>query len=329
MKKAFGGITSTSLETKAAILGVIYGLGRLTADTTAVGTALVQFNNLTGLSGDRLQRWQYLARQSGESAEQMTADITNLQAAIAKIYLTGDKPAGLNALANTLGRDFDPSRMRDPYYMMDKLREAAVKLRGNADIRNQVLKTFGLSDATVGAMATSKVNLDKVPRGYLYGPETQKGLMRTQVELGNVADKFEKGMGRLVAKFGPTAAKDIGVFADAVLKLVNALAVLAEKAQALKLLTDLVTSISDAVNFGSKAVKKVSDLPMFQQKEDLFKAIGLGGARVPTITYGAKTMVNSLTVNAPISGVTDPEEVGKHLARACNDAFRNISRGGQ
>jgi len=61
LKTVKGGLqelADTSLETKAAIAGVIYGLERLTGYASTVGMDLQKFAVSTGLSTDALQKWQ-------------------------------------------------------------------------------------------------------------------------------------------------------------------------------------------------------------------------------------------------------------------------------
>lgn len=327
IRQTFGKITSTSLETKAAILGVMYGLEQLMSQSARTGTALTQFGNLTGQDTDKLQRWQYLALQSGEAAEQMTGDIVALQAAMAKMVTGQGVPAGMSAIANVLGKSFDPSRVRDTFYMMDKLREYAQKTKDTPDVANQLLASFSISPATIQAMRSSTVELEKIQKSRLYTANEQKRLNSVTIGFTNIADKFEHGFGKINAQFGPGMLKDLTKVTDSILKLVAAFGALNQKLHVVSgfsRIFDGWAEIFDVITESTKQFDKglVPDLAKLSLVGNAVDIYQRSQAQQTHVT-------NNVTVHAPITGVKHPEEVGKHLERHLNNAFRTIPKGGQ
>src|SRR5271165_1706586 len=113
-------ITSTSLETKAGILGVMYALQQFTAQSNNVGMGLKQFENLTELSGDTLQRWQYIMRQVGVSTDETTNTISGLQKKLGELILSKSGIESLAAITNKIGAvDFERLKKGDAFYFLD------------------------------------------------------------------------------------------------------------------------------------------------------------------------------------------------------------------
>lgn len=191
-------VKSTSLEAKAALIAILYGMEQIMSNAAQRGMELQQFGNLTGLSADKLQRWQYMARQSGESAEDMAGSIKNVQNAMTNMLLGKGAPEGLGVLAKTVG--FDSSKARDTFYVMDKLREYA--RTAPPDMGNHILKSFGLSDDAIQTMRTSKVELDKIKPSQIYSSSEIAQLAKVQVAWANLWNTMKMFSGRLTAQFG-------------------------------------------------------------------------------------------------------------------------------
>lgn len=340
MRGTLKDVTSTSLEAKAAIIGVMYGLERLMSASGQMGTNLTQFNNLTGLSADNLQRWQYLALKSGESADEMAGSIQGVQNAMTKMLLGQGAPTGITALANTIG--FDTSRARDTFYVMDKLREYAQRTKNIPDVANEILKSFGLSDKTIQALRTSTVDLTKVDPSHMYTSAQRAKLNDVNIGWTMLGDKIEHSFGKLNAKFGPKLISDISRLADQVLRMVDAFAALAEKLQVIQVIGEsfkgwteifsTVTQMVNDVNGTSKKHNVNSLLPSADSLKLFLKdMIGQGAPKPEFAKHGAAAHINNVNVNnhVTIHGVTNPDEVPKHLNKMINDAYRQIPRGGQ
>lgn len=220
-QEGMDGIASSGLAAKAAIIGAVYGLERLTAFAGNQGRTLKRFADYTGLSADQLQRWQYMASLSGVSAEEMLGTIQNVQGAMSDMLLGKGPPEGLAFLKSTV--DFDENRARDTFYVMDKLRQFAQATRSNPDVANKILESFGLSAATIAMLRTSRMELDKISPDKLYSAGEISRL--TQVE--QAWSKFWHNMkminGRLVADYGKQSIQFLSNLSDGILKATSAM----------------------------------------------------------------------------------------------------------
>lgn len=270
--QAMGGVNtglknvgSSSLAAKAAILGVIYGLERMMSASAAQGNNLMQFANFTGLSADKLQRWQYAARQSMVSADDMQGSIVGLQGSMSKMIMTGQAPDGRAAVANITGADFE-HRARDTMYIMDKLREYAQKTADSPDISNQMLASFGLSPAVIQMLRTSKVDLDKINPSNFYSKADAGQLQKVGVAWENLGAKAQKLFGNFTAKHGLGIVSEISKITEQVFRMIEAFELMAEKVKIFqfigsifegwglifKLINDTLGSVNDKVGNDKK-----------------------------------------------------------------------------
>lgn len=335
-------LTSTSLEAKAGIIGMMYGLERLMSSSAQVGTGLTQFEVLTGKSADQLQRWQYLALKSGESADEMTSSIQSVQNAMTKMVLGQGAPSGMTALSNVVG--FDPAKARDTFYVMDKLREYARATKDIPDVGNEILKSFGISDHTIEALRTSNVDLNKIPAGHAYSDAQRKRLNDVNIGWSLLGDKIEHSFGKMNAKFGPQLIGDISRLADQVLRMVDAFTELAEKLKVIQLIgesfkgwTEIFSSVTDVINqFEGKKTNKEHILPGLHQLQDTMKLLIGQGAPTPEFARHSSHNTSNVNINVTAHGMGADEigksvekHVSKHFSKTVNDAYRQLPRGGQ
>ncbi len=152
--KSLKGAENSALLTKAAIIGMIYGLERLTGFASQAGMDLNKFALVTGLSTDELQKWQYVARTYDVTAEEMAGTIRQLQAATTDMMLGKGMPAGAAALGIKM--------TRDPFEMLKQLAHAAKVLP--PDIASTLIKSFGVSDNVFQMLRASNLELDKMSK---------------------------------------------------------------------------------------------------------------------------------------------------------------------
>lgn len=226
VKTGLSEVASNGLAAKAAVIGVIYALEQMTSKAANFGNGIQQFENTTGMSGEMLQRWQYLLTQSGVGAEAATSSLSALQKVMFDFEKTGSTPIGWSQFINKLG-DVDMTKLQNTAYMLGKLREYALK---ETDIprANKVLDSFGVG-AMTGALRTSKVDIDNIPNWAVTSSGKIAALSSVKIQWDNLFQKFESNFGEVVAKEGPAILKDINEIADAILKLTQALAGLETK----------------------------------------------------------------------------------------------------
>lgn len=154
LDKSLKGAEESALLTKAAIIGMIYGLERLTGFASQAGMDLNKFALVTGLSTDELQKWQYVARTYDVTGEEMAGTIRQLQSATTDMMLGKGMPAGAAALGIKM--------TRDPFELLKQLAKAAKALP--PDIASTLIKSFGVSDNVFQMLRASNLELDKMSK---------------------------------------------------------------------------------------------------------------------------------------------------------------------
>lgn len=253
VKDGMKGIVGSSLEAKAAIAAVIYGLNRLTGAAGLHGTELTRFTNLTGLSAMELQRWQLAAEQSGGSAEEMASAFKQVQAQVAQMRMGLGAPGGFAMLAEA---GIDEKRLDDTFYMMQKLREFAISNKSHTAQYNEVLKTF-LGEGTIASFRSRNFSPEKVTNSQILNDEQIKKLNKVNAEWIKFWNTLKMIGEKNVAKFGVDLAIALG---------------------------NVATLIIQVNEFLDKLVKKIPGLQTAMVAAGV--AIGLAWAPITTIVTG-------------------------------------------
>lgn len=221
-KKAIGGIqgalkslADTSLEAKAALIGTVYALEKLMTGAAQRGMDLQKFSNLTGLSTEALQRWQFAARQSGVANEDMAGGITAVQKAMGDMLTGKGAPAGFSIFAGAT--KFDMNRVRDTFYVMEKLKEFS-KI-APPELAQSVIGSFGISNDVIQFMRSTQLDISKIKPTAIYGPEEIERLAKINVGWMNLRQTFDTFMGHETAKFGLPIVRHLQGALDVVIRL--------------------------------------------------------------------------------------------------------------
>ena len=204
--------SSLGLEAKAAILGAMYAIERLFSISNKTGTALVNFNAVTGVGAEILQRYQYAARQVGVSNEEVAQSFGQLQSAMVKTLMGQPAPAGLARVALVTGLDLQPDDLKkfaeQPHLLIQRLQDYAQK-ETNVALRNETLKSFGMSDQMIAAMARNAFRPEVLKKAPIYSKDELKNLNEANKAWANLNNTIEMTIGRFNAKYGGKLAKDI------------------------------------------------------------------------------------------------------------------------
>lgn len=254
--KGMGEVKSTSLEAKAAIFGTMYAVEQLFAASNHAGTALSNFSTYTGLSAQRLQEWQYAARQAGIGGEEITATLKNISTAMAQIDLNKGAPAGLQFLAQRVG-GLDLARKNDPFYILGKVQEFLRTLqpgdaKGHA-MFNEIVKTLGISEGAIAAAYKGVFNQQNFSKAPSYSAAQIDALNKADVAWKNLSAHIEMAVGKFNAAHGGTLVKDFTLITDSLIKLITQLDILATKLhvfQGLAKAVELVAKGLALANFG-------------------------------------------------------------------------------
>lgn len=248
-QKGMKGLGSVSLEAKAAIVGVFYAFERLLSASSQYGTRLENFGALTGLSAAKLQEWEYAARQVGVGADEMAGSIKGVQSAMSKMIMGEGAPKGLGLIANAT-RSFDVNRVRDTFYVLNQLQEAAKKLP--KDLGNEALKSFGLSENTIAAMRRNAFRPDVMKRAPVYSERETAALDHANALWANLGNSIERAFGKFNVQHGGQLVQDLTKMSDALITLAGSLVKVAEQFKAFELATKFVTELAGALNDISK-----------------------------------------------------------------------------
>lgn len=224
VRKSLKETASTSLEAKAAILGVIYSLQRMFSISGQIGTDLTNFNATLGVSTKTLQQYQYAARQVGVSNQAMENTFRALQESMTRTLMGEGAPEGLAQFALTVG-DITPQDIdefaKNPAKLLQKLQDYAQKEQ-NVGRRNKVLKSFGIGDDMIAALSRKAFTPDVLQRAPTYSEAEIKALDRANVAWDNLGTKIQMAFGRFNAMHGGKLVSDISTLTDSVLKLADA-----------------------------------------------------------------------------------------------------------
>lgn len=237
LKGKLGEARSAGLAAKAAIAGMILGVGKLAAESNNAGKSLRQFESLTGISNQVLQRWQYAGTQIGATNQEVENSFRSVQSAMTDLMMGGQGPEFFGLISQSVG--LDPERLRDTEYVLKQLQEFAKT--ASPEIASKALGSFGLSDAVVAGMRKGAFNAEVFRKAsIIYTDQEVKNLDRLNAKWGNFADTAQKIIGRLNAEFGDYFIDNLNKIADSIARLVGALINLAREVKALEKLDSAV-----------------------------------------------------------------------------------------
>jgi hypothetical protein len=339
VKGGLGETKSMALETKAAILAVVYGLEKMMSQSAQAGTGLSQFTALTNIAAGDLQRWQYAMRQTGGSAEELTGNLKAVQNTMTNMLLGKGAPEGMAMLANKVG--FDPKRARDTLYVMSKLQEFVQKVP--SDVGNQMAKSFGISEGTIAAMRKNAFRPEVFAKAPTYSDKEVSTLNKVDVAWGNLGQKIQMAFGHMTAKDGLKIVNEISKITTEVFKLADALLKLADKIKIFEKIGMVFSGWAQILNGVTGGVGKITGDKggvlegLKNTGKDAASGVSLAaeGAWMTLMEkFGSPTQPqaaasnNNVTVNQNLNfqhDGKDARKTGESAAKAVKDAYRQMS----
>lgn len=134
----------------ASAVGAIAGIYKLGTSTASAGAELQDYSDRLGVSAEELQRWQYIAMQSGLETEQLTKSMAKARDAIGTA-LTGGSNTATTALQALLG---DLSKLPQ-----DTSQGFQVIINALADVEDSTLQAYYANEIFGEKLATNLIPL--------------------------------------------------------------------------------------------------------------------------------------------------------------------------
>lgn len=257
VKGSIEGVKDMSLQAKAAIVGMVFGLQQMVGSAARMGTELGKFSDYTGLSAQALQKYQYAAKLVGVANEEVEGSLKAIQDRMTQTRLFGEAPKGLGLLADAVDIDFD--RIDDTFYMFNKIQEFLRKAPIAAG--NQVAQSFGLTEGVIAAMRKGAFNPAAMAKADLYSQKEIQNLRAMDVELGLIGEKISKAYGHFFAQAGGTELiKGISGMVDGVTKFSEALIKLDQASGVLQGISAIFKTIGYSAELTATAIEKIVKL---------------------------------------------------------------------
>ena len=331
VKGGLGDVKSMSLEAKAAILGVVYGLQRMMSASAQQGTDLSNFASLTGLSTKVLQQYQYAGQQVGITNEEVAGSFKQVQNAMMQTLTGQGAPSGLARVAELTG-GITREQAKDTELMMRKLQEYALKEQNQA-LGNQNLKSFGLSEGVIAGMRRNAFNEDIMKKAPSYTDAQIKSLDKVNAAWANLGGQIKKAFGDFTAKDGLKIVREISMITTEVIKMAKAFMQLADSLQLFKGIskifegwgmifkgiTEGVDTVKDAAT-GSDKKKTAAQDRLKEWGEtfmDIFKGMEIVGKEQ---TYGKdyETGIKNKVLPSVRSGDSSKKDQNIHINQNLN-----------
>ena len=234
VKNGMMNLGAEGLATKAAILGVVYGLEHFMSKSAEAGMALSQFAGYTGLSTSYFQKLQISARQSGVDVTELQSSVVGLQESIAKMRFDpkAGPPGGLAMLSAWSG-GLDPTKIDNPYYLLEKMSKFAKQQKLPQTMRNEFLKQMGAGMKFTNWLR--EMDFSKVEQ--LKNPFTESQILqlkKVSVAWANLGAKVDIAWGKITARHGLELTKEISGLTIKIFELTDSLIKLAENTHIFK-----------------------------------------------------------------------------------------------
>lgn len=259
VKDGLKGIAATSLETKAAIIASIYAIERLFEASGQRGTALENFNALTGVATKTVQQYQWAAQQVGVSNEEVSSSFVNLQKNMTKTLLGKGAPEGLGMFAQKGGNVTaeDIARYQEhPEELLQKLQQYA-HTEKNKGLRNDVLSSFGLGGNMISALDRNAFSPEMLKKAPTYSDSQISNLDKANAAWKNLGTTIEMIFGKINAKHGLGFVNDISKLLPPIQKVVAALVSFAEKVHLFEGLGKIFDGMAKAIDTIGSAIERL------------------------------------------------------------------------
>lgn len=151
IKNGLMDVSAQGLAAKAAIVGAIYALERMTVASGKFGNNLVNFKALTGIDTTKTQQWGEFFRKNGADFEDATSMLLASQKALTQIQRGEGMPSGLARISAETHTNL-LAHLQDPVYVADTIRKYLLTTKDSIGMANVNAQSFGLSEGAISAI---------------------------------------------------------------------------------------------------------------------------------------------------------------------------------
>jgi hypothetical protein len=334
-------ISTASLEAKAAMLAIFYGIEKLVSKSGQLGGSLKNFGLTRGLNPETLQRWTYASKLAGAGAGEMESSVSALQQKLVDLQMKGTPIEGLKWLEPFLEKN--KRNINDVWGILGDLQELSQAFKDQPQLLKSILDSFGLSEGVQAGMFRNIFNENTFKKAPIYSKGEIDQLDRARQIWVNIGEKIDKAFGRFTAKHGQEMSRWIDnlipkviLLTDSFIKLAEALKIFEHIGKSFEgwgrifeMLNTDVKGISkggfgyvkDEIKKGSKdflsVLKYIYNSPETMSEFQKFnKSIGINTPK------SFSENQQNITINQTFNNIDSPVKAGQASGRGVKEALK-------
>lgn len=340
-KEGLAATGSTALETKAAILAAVYAFGRLMETSGKLGTSLTNFNALSGGLAQTLQKYQYVGKQVGVTAQEMEGSFSHIRQSMTEMIAGGAAPIGWQELAKKMGFTAANAAafIEHPEQLIQALQGYA-QLEHNVGLRERTIKSFVPGENMGGAIVRNAFTPGLLSKAPTFSDKELSSLTKADAAWERIADSVEKAFGHFNAAHGAKIAADLEKIIKPLERLAEQLLKIADRAKVFQAISDSMRGWAEMLSHFDKFLDPGKETygPAPQSvwggvKKDFNDAISSVARAIPPPIQFAASQLPGATVNQTnnfYGNNGDPAHIKqstKDSVRGLNNAVRQTPQG--
>lgn len=255
VKSGLGDMASMSLEAKAGIAALFYGIQQLFSASMHAGANIGNLSASLGINQKALQQWAGAAEAAGASSDSVFSAFQKIQNIMTTWQRGGGAPPSLGILLGGIGKGAEEFRndANDLSKVMGDLSKFAQNKNIPQGLKSQILSEWG-AGGLIGPMTQGKFNSNELSKVPFLSEGENKALAGMNTTFSRIETQWQKGLAKMIADGGPQLTKDIQAISTSLLELIKALNDLAKASHFIDLLTKFVGVFTFATNAGTQAV---------------------------------------------------------------------------
>lgn len=208
-KEGFGELKSMAIESKAAILAALYALEKIVSTSGELGTTLKNFQSVSGIAPEVLQRYQYAAMKAGVANDSLLQSFLKLQSMAFDVRAGKGLPEWMAPIITTLaqhgkpiGPDWPARWQKDPTLGLQALSQFALLSDIDTSTKALALQRAGMAPDLAAALMRGMLTpgkLSDVPKEIIL---SEKEIIR----LDALNQKFNQGLKEVGSTLNATFA---------------------------------------------------------------------------------------------------------------------------